>query len=147
LVPSERILAAVDHELAIGTTLWESHRHQHGPAESGTEWLDELLRDKAHASLEYVFTLLSLIYERTPLMAAFRSLHLEDRHLRGTALEYLEGILPVRTREMLWAILQERPSQTVSKGKGEVMQELLNASETIVLQLRQKRTPEAGRSG
>lgn len=147
LVPSERILAAVDHELAIGTTLWESHRHQHGPAESGTEWLDELLRDKAHASLEYVFTLLSLIYERTPLMAAFRSLHLEDRHLRGTALEYLEGILPVRTREMLWAILQERPSQTVSKGKGEVMQELLNASETIVLQLRQKRTPEAGRNG
>jgi hypothetical protein len=47
----------------------------------------------------------------------------------------------------LWAILQERPSQAVSKGKGEVMQELLNASETIVLQLRQKGEPEAGRSG
>jgi hypothetical protein len=146
-VPPERILAAVDHELAIGTTLWESHRHQHGPAESGTEWLDELLREKAHAGLEYVFTLLSLIYERTPLMAAFRSLHVEDRHLRGTALEYLEGILPARTREMLWEILQERPPQAGSKGRGEIMQELLNSSETIVLQLRQMRMPEGSRSG
>jgi hypothetical protein len=142
VVPSDRILAAVDRELAVGLTLWESHRHQQG--ESGAEWLDELLREKAHGSLEYVFTLLSLIHERAPLMAAFRSLHIEDRRLRGTALEYLEGILPEKTREKLWEILQERPSRSRAKGKGEVMQELLNASETMVLHLRQRKTGAGG---
>jgi hypothetical protein len=102
-----------------------------------------LMRDKAHGSLEYVFTLLSLMHERGPLMAAFRSLHLEDRHLRGTALEYLEGILPVKTRELLWEILEERPSPAVSRGKGEIMQDLLSSSETVVLHL--KRTRGSGR--
>jgi hypothetical protein len=133
-IPAERILAAVDRELAIGATLWESHRSQR--REFGAEWLDELLREKAHGSLEYVFTLLSLIHERTPLMAAFRSLHLNDRHLRGTALEYLEGILPERTRERLWVILQERPSKSEGKGSAEIMQELLKSSETVLLRLR-----------
>jgi len=144
-VSSERILVAVDRELAIGTTLWETHRNQH--RESGTEWLDDLLREKAHGSLEYVFTLLSLIHERAPLMAAFRSLHLDDRHLRGTALEYLEGILPEKTREKLWEILQERPSKSAGRRKGEVMQELLASSETVVMHLQQSRMPETGRRG
>jgi len=136
-----RILAAVDRELAIGALLWESHRKQQDPGDLGAEWLDELLRDKAHGSLEYVFALLSLIHDRGPLMTAFRSLHVEDRHMRGTALEYLEGILPVKTREMLWEILQERPSRSASKGRDEIVQELLNSSETVVLHLRRNRTP------
>ena len=146
-IQAKTVLAAVDRELAIGSVLWESHRQQqsdHG--EFGEESLDELLRDKAHGSLEYVFTLLSLIHDRTALMAAFRSLHVEDRHLRGTALEYLEGILAPKTRELLWEILQERPSRSAGKGKVEIMQELLNSSETVVLHLRRNRTPDADRS-
>ena len=127
-------MAAVDRELAVGRVLWESHRKQQG--DPGADWLDDLLRDKAHGSLEYVFALLSLIHDRTTLMTAFRSLHVDDRHLRGTALEYLEGILPVKTREMLWEILQERPSQSAEKGKAEIMDELLKSSETVVLRLR-----------
>ena len=106
--------------------LWESHRQQQrDPAESGAEWLDELLRDKAHGSLEYVFTLLSLIHDRAPLMAAFRSLAPGRPAPAGTALEYLEGILPAKTREMLWEILQERPSRAAGRSKGEIMQDLL----------------------
>jgi hypothetical protein len=143
VVQPEVIMAAVDRELAIGTVLWESHRKQQGdPGEFSAECLDELLRDKAHGSLEYVFTLLSLIHDRAPLMAAFRSLHLENRHLRGTALEYLEGILPVKTREMLWEILQERPSQSAGKGKVEIMQDLMSSSETVVLHLRRNHPPD-----
>ena len=139
-------MAAVDRELAVGTVLWESHRKQQAePGESGTEWLDELLRDKAHGSLEYVFALLSLIHDRAPLMTAFRSLHLEDRHLRGTALEYLEGILPVRTRELLWDILQEQPAKS-DRGKGEIMEDLLKSSETVVLKLRGNAEPRPGRT-
>jgi hypothetical protein len=140
LLRRDLILAAVDRELAVGMVLWESHRRQQQePGELGSEWLDDLLREKAHGGLEYVFALLSMIHDRTPLMTAFRSLHTEDRHLRGTALEYLEGILPAKTREMLWQILQERPA--VGRDKQEIMQDLLRASDTVVLQLR-KRGPE-----
>lgn len=103
--------------------------------------LDELLVGKAHGSLEYVFTLLSLLYDRKPLMTAFRSLHLEDKYLRGTALEYLEGILPAHTREMLWEIIQERPSKSPDRKMGEVMEELMHSSETVVLRLRDLQPP------
>ena len=142
----ERILAAVERELAIGKVFWERNRTQErDPDDSGPEWLDELLREKAHGSLEYVFTLLSLIYPNAPLMTAFRSMHLEDRHLRGTALEYLEGILPVKTREMLWEILGERPSRAGNRGSAEIMQDLLNSSETVVLHLRRNQPPNLDR--
>jgi hypothetical protein len=141
VLAAEKIMTAVDRELAIGALLWESHRKQQDSGEGGAEWLDELLRDKAHGSLEYVFALLSLIHDRGPLMTAFRSLHLEDRQMRGTALEYLESVLPVKTREMLWEILQERPSRSANKGRNEIVQDLLNSSETVVLHLRRNRIP------
>ncbi len=137
-LPPERILACIDRELAVGTVLWESQRQQlREPSDS--EWLDDLLRDKAHGSLEFVFTLLTLQHDRVPLMAAFRSLHAEDRRLRGTALEYLEGILPVRTRELLWDILQERPSRSGGRSSAEIMRDLESASETVVLRLKRNR--------
>ncbi len=47
-------------------------------------------------SLAHVFTLLSLVLPREPLQIAFRSLHADDRQLRGTALEYLEGVFSRR---------------------------------------------------
>jgi hypothetical protein len=138
-VQAGTIIAAVDRELAIGKVLWESHQQQgHDPDGSGTDWLDDLIREKAHGSLEYVFTLLSIIHDRAPLMAAFRSLHVGDRHLRGTALEYLEGILPPKTREMLWEILQERPPKVAGRAKGEIVEELLQSSETVVLRFRDR---------
>jgi hypothetical protein len=137
LVHSETILEAVDRELSIGAVLWEGQRRQwREGAETSSDWLDDLLRDKAHGSLEYVFTLLSLVYDRAPLMAAFRSLHLDDRRLRGTALEYLEGILPAKTRGLLWDILQEHPSPKAGRSREEVMHDLLQASETVVLRFR-----------
>jgi hypothetical protein len=143
VISTQMVMAAVDRELSIGKVLWESHRRQQeDPSAFGVECLDDLLADKAHGSLEYVFTLLSLIHERTPLMAAFRSLHVEDNHLRGTALEYLEGILPVNTREMLWEIIQERPSKAPDREAGKVMEELMSSSETVILRLRDLRTPQ-----
>jgi ATP:ADP antiporter, AAA family len=142
-IPREKIHSAVDRELSIGKLLWESHRKQQGePHLFGPEGLDELLLDKAHGSLEYVFTLLSLVHDRTPLMAAFRSLHVEDNYLRGTALEYLEGILPTHTREMLWEIIQERPAPG-DRRIGDVMADLMNSSQTVILRLRDQKSPHS----
>jgi AAA family ATP:ADP antiporter len=132
----EKILSAVDRELSLGKVIWESHRLQESePAALGPEWFDEFLRDRAHASLEYVFALLAVLYDREPLTVAFRSLHVDDRHLRGTALEYLESILPAATRRMLWDIIGEHPCETAPRQAGVVMQDLLRASPSVLLRL------------
>ena len=70
-------------------------------------FVDEFVRDRAGESLAHVFTLLSLVLPREPLQIAFRSLHTDDQNLQGTALEYLEGVLPAPIRERLWPFLED----------------------------------------
>jgi hypothetical protein len=75
-------------------------------------------RERVHAAvlraahgdqLAYVFELLALVLPAEPLHAAFHGLHADDPQLRGTALEYLEGVLPSSLRQRLWpAFLQAR---------------------------------------
>jgi hypothetical protein len=53
-----------------------------------------------------VFTLLGLVLPSEPLRVAFRGLHSDDRRLRGTALEYLDSVLPRDIRDCLWRFLE-----------------------------------------
>jgi HEAT repeat protein len=99
-IDAARIFAAVRKETERGKPMWENQR-----------LLDEVegnedFAAQANRSLEHVFTLLSLAFPRQPLVAAFRGLQSEDRHLRGTALEYLEGVLPAEVRIALWPYLE-----------------------------------------
>ena len=55
--------------------------------------------------LDHVFTLLSLAVEREPLQIALRAVLGTDPGLRGTALEYLENVLPDDVRGALWPLL------------------------------------------
>jgi hypothetical protein len=64
----------------------------------------ELARDAP--DLRHVFTLLSLVIPVQPLRAAYRGLRGGDRHARGTALEYLHGILPKDIRVALLGKLE-----------------------------------------
>jgi ATP:ADP antiporter, AAA family len=142
-VPSRLIYTAVDRELSAGKVIWEGHRLQTQDTNAfGQEWLDEFLKERAHGSLEYVFLLLALIYPREPLTVAFRALHTEDRHLHGTALEYLESILPDKTRQMLWDIIQERPKPAEPREAQQVMDDLLKASPTVVIRLKNIQKPD-----
>jgi len=51
--------------------------------------------------LRHVFTLLSFVIPVRPLRAAYRGLRGDDSHARGTALEYLYGVLPKDIRAEL----------------------------------------------
>lgn len=66
-----------------------------------------VLREVAEGQprLAHVFTLLSLILPREPVQIAFRSLNSPDRRLRGTALEYLDEVLPASIRRGLWTLI------------------------------------------
>ena len=58
-------------------------------------------------SVEHVFTLLSLSLDRDALLLSRQALASSDRNLRGTALEYLENVLPETVKSKLWPHLGE----------------------------------------
>jgi hypothetical protein len=116
--------------------VWESRRLLDGvPNTEALSALDEFIRDRAGTSLGHVFTLLALVLPREPLQIAFRSLQTDDQHLQGTALEYLDGILPARIRERLWPYLERRPSVRSARPRDEVIADLLRSHRSITVSL------------
>jgi hypothetical protein len=141
-IDSERIFEVVLREVAVGRPVWESRRLLE---EAATESpLDAFVRERAGESLAHVFTLMSLVLPREPLQIAFRSLHTDDRQLQGTALEYLEGVLPPRIRQRLWPFIERRPVRRETRPSEEVIAALLRSHHSIMLNLEElkRRTAE-----
>src|SRR6185503_5254426 len=92
-------------------------------------------------SLAHVFTLLSMVLPREPLMISFRSLYTDDQNLQGTALEYLEGVLPPPIRDRLWPFLEDRrPSaRSSARPRDEILADLLRSNHSIMLNLEELR--------
>ena len=136
-IDRERIFDVVLREVAVGRPVWESQRLLE---KSGVDSaLDQFVRDRAGESLAHVFTLLSLVLEREPLQIAFRSLQSDDEYLRGTALEYLESVLPSPIRVRLWPFLEQQPTARGARPRDEVMAELLRSNHSAVLNLEELR--------
>ena len=140
-IASEHIFAVVLREAAVGRPVWESRRLLDELDASDTApGVDAFVRDRAGQSLAHVFTLLSLVLPREPLQIAFRSLFTEDRQLQGTALEYLEGILPLPIRQRLWPYLEDRrPPSRAGRPRQEIVDELLRSNASIMLNLEELR--------
>jgi hypothetical protein len=136
VIDARRVFDAVEREAGVGRPVWESRRLLDGV--SGTEALsalDEFIRDRAGTSLGHVFTLLALVLPREPLQIAFKSLQTDDQQLHGTALEYLDGVLPARIRERLWPYLERRPTVRSARPRDEVIADLLRSHRSITLNL------------
>jgi len=136
IIDARRVFDVVEREASVGRPVWESRRLLDGV--SSTESLsplDEFVRDRAGTSLAHVFTLLALVLPREPLQIAFRSLQTDDQQLQGTALEYLDGILPARIRERLWPYLEQRPTVRSARPREEVIAELLRSHRSIIINL------------
>jgi hypothetical protein len=136
----EQIFEVVLREVAVGHGVWESRRLLDGvdAGDSHTP-LDEFVRTRAGESLNHVFTLLSLVLPREPLRMAFRSLYTDDEYLQGTALEYLEGVLPTPIRLGLWPYLEQRVAKRSARPREEVMADLLRSNDSIRLNLEELR--------
>jgi len=103
-------------------------------------FVDEFVRDRAGQSLAHVFTLLSTVLPREPLLISFRSLYTDDKNLQGTALEYLEGVLPPPIRERLWPFLEDRrPVARSARPRDEILADLLRSNHSIMLNLEELR--------
>jgi hypothetical protein len=103
----EQIFAVIVTEASFDSGIWGSRRLlDEAEAPQGEPLEDEFVRNRASRSLTHVFTLLTLVLPAQPLQIAFRNLYSEDAHLRGTALEYLDAVLPARIRDLLWPHLE-----------------------------------------
>jgi len=135
-----RIFDVVRREVTVGRPMWEGRRLLDGLDTERRTFVDEFVRDRAGQSLAHVFTLLSLVLPARPLQIAYRGLHTTDPTLRGTALEYLEGVLPPDIRERLWPFLDDagRPTRQ-GRPTNEVIEDLLRSNESIMLNLEELR--------
>lgn len=140
-VDREMIFEVVQRETAVGRPVWESHRLLNQLEDRGNEhfFVDDFVKDRASRSLAHTFTLLSLVLPAEPLRIAFRGLHTDDPNLRGTALEYLEGVLPPAIRERLWPFLEDpRPARKqTGRGRDEILADLLRSNASIMVNLKE----------
>ena len=104
-------------------------------------FVDEFVRDRAGQSLAHVFTLLSLVLPREPLQIAFRGLHTDDQQLQGTALEYLEGVLPAPIRAAAVAVPRAIAAGRArpARPRDEIIADLLRSNHSIMLNLEELR--------
>jgi AAA family ATP:ADP antiporter len=127
------VLALVKRELALGKDVWESQRATEVDEDDdeAPALIDRLLRDRLDRSLEHVFTLLALHLDRQSLRLAFAALHEEGDRLRGTALEYLETVLPEEVRDAVWPFLgAERPMRSPRSAQ-EILADLRRAPDAL----------------
>jgi hypothetical protein len=127
----EKLIAAILREMdtklieAVTTELDDD-----ASEEEPNALVDALLRDRVGRSLEYVFTILSLQLEREPLRMAFRALYHDDTKYRGTALEYLDTVLPREVHDALWPLLGETGPLPPPRAAQEILAELALAGAT-----------------
>ena len=87
-----------------------------------------------------MFTLLSLVLPTEPLKIAYRGLHTDDPRLRGTAVEYLEGVLPPDIRERLRPFLADGTGLAgQTRARDEIVADLLRSNQSIMLNLEELR--------
>jgi len=136
-IDAQRVFEVLRTEVTVSQPVWESRRllDRTDPGEP-QGFADEFLRERAGQSLAHVFTLLSLVLPSEPLQIAFRGLHTDDQHLRGTALEYLEGVLPAQIREPLWPFLEDRRKPVrAERPTDQVLVDLLQSNASIMINL------------
>lgn len=129
--PEHVIFALVQRETDVDTTLWANQEVEDIHASSVL--LDAPQRRRVARTAEHVFTLLAVILEREPLRFSLFALGSTDPNLRGTALEYLENVLPEGLRRALWRhVAREGTVIQSSRSTEELAQELQRTISPLV---------------
>ena len=146
-VSRDRVFEVVLAEVEVGRPVWEGHRLlREIEAQDDRVFADEFVKDRASRSLSHVFTLLSLVLPFEPLQIAYRGLHTADDKLRGTALEYLDSVLPKPIREGLWPYVEEQraPAQA-SRPREQILADLMRSNQSIAISLEELRRAGANK--
>jgi len=85
--------------------VWKSRSVTSSVTDPGLSQLAEL---NGNRSLQHVFTILCLSLDIDEVERALRALGTNDTQLRGTALEYLENVIPGDLKPVLWPRLTDQ---------------------------------------
>jgi HEAT repeat protein len=102
VLPTASVYAAVRAEVNVDRTAWRTRSLGNGGDAGFGPNVDGDAGEGASLSLDHVFTLLGLVLDRDALHLALQALSSDNRNLRGTALEYLDNVLPEDLRRRLW---------------------------------------------
>jgi HEAT repeat protein len=133
VVALERVVALVQGEVQRNREVWESEETSavEDDEREAPSLFVRLLRDRVDRSLEHVFNVLALHLDPDSLQIAFKALHQEDPALWGTALEYLENVLPDGVRDAVWPFLgEERPLRS-ARPTNEILADLVRARQAV----------------
>lgn len=113
------VLPRVERELAVPERTWEQRGRRRGRALENAAILEPSDLPIIDRSMELVFTLLAIAWGCEIMGSTLRAAHSGDPRLRGTALEYLQTVLPEKLRRPLVARIPggdtARPSQRRSE--------------------------------
>jgi hypothetical protein len=126
VLPEAAVVAAVLHEAKAQPAPRQEDDTEATDDDLPTRTLvDVIVRERVARNLEHMFTLLALVLEREPLRLCLRALHHKDVRHRGTALEYLQTVLPSDVREALWPLLGDVATPLPAlRPAGEILKEL-----------------------
>ena len=116
--------------------LADEHPQLLKPVPSALSLVEEVLEDNhtPHLVREHVFNLLALALEREPVRIAARAFGTDDAYMRGTALEYLETVLPGRLFAALQPLLAAAgPPPARHRPAAEVRADLIRAGMTMTV--------------
>lgn len=136
-VDKGRIFRLVLREVSVTRDVWEGRRLLDGLDEGDDRsFMESMIGERVSQTLAHVFTLLALVLPTEPLRIAYRGLHTDDQRLRGTALEYLESVLPREVRERLWPFIepQRLPARPV-RSPDETLADLMKSNDSILVNL------------
>jgi hypothetical protein len=74
--------------------------------------------------VEHALRLLGLVFDREAFRLSRAALSSSDPKLHGTALEYLDNVLPSAIKSALFAVLPSQPSHTSPRVEHELLEEL-----------------------
>jgi hypothetical protein len=100
VLPTHAVYDAVRREVAVERDTWRTRSLGEDVVLPGDEAPPG--GDGSSLSLDHVFTVLGLVLDRDALRLSLQALGSDDRRLRGTALEYLDNVLPDDLRRRLW---------------------------------------------
>jgi ATP:ADP antiporter, AAA family len=114
-----KLMAMVERELSNPRAIWDNRKlvDTGGSRDLQYRYLDDVLRNRANKSLEYVFSLLAVLLPAEPLKVAFRALHSSDRMLHALALEFLESYLSSELVARLRQLVEPAPADPVTTAR------------------------------
>jgi AAA family ATP:ADP antiporter len=132
VISREKAFEAIRREVSDSTPVVAGEFDEEA---AGTDSLafvsDFLAKDRLNRRLEHIFTILSMHLEREPLRMAFRALHHQDQRHRGTALEYLQTVLPSELRDAVWPTLSEQGPLPEPRPTQQILDDLARATRSL----------------